>query len=161
MISRVPQSIMIFASLVILLATGCESALDESAYDEAEIRTTLVRLEDQLNLGVDALQCGLPEVGEGDPIFVSNGFVVRSASELRELCVDIVEPRTRAEWQIDTVSVNILSRNIALVVREGTYTMHFKERESLTVDPVITTIWHRLDGQWKMVHLHESSVEMF
>jgi len=148
--------------LLMLISTGCNSVPEtESEYDVEKIRRTLLQLEDQLNLGVDSLQCGLPEVGEGDPIFVSNGFVVRSGDELRDLCVGLVEPRTGAVWEIDTVSVNVLSSDVAYVVREGTYIISFKDRDSQSVDPVITTIWHRKGGEWKMVHLHESSVEIF
>ena len=148
--------------VVLIFGVGCAPKSDQKTETNMEeIRQTLLDLEDQLNLGIDSLQCELSEVGEGNPTFVSNGFVVQTGEELRELCVNLLEPRTGAEWEIDFRTVHVLSSEIAYVVRKGRYTINFKDRDTQVVDPVITTIWNRENGVWKMVHLHESSVELF
>jgi ketosteroid isomerase-like protein len=42
------------------------------------------------------------------------------------------------------------------VVREGKYTISFKDGKSETQHMVITTVWEKRDNAWQMVHLHES-----
>jgi len=154
--------LFVCVALIMLAMTGCKShAAQESEIDIGEIQQTVLQLENHLHLGVDSLRCGLPDVGEGQPTFVSNGFVIRTGDELREMCEELVAPRTGAVWVVDTISANVLSRDIAYVVREGNYTISFKDRDPQSVDAVITTIWHRQDEEWKMVHLHESSLEPF
>ena len=71
----------------------------------------------------------------------------------------MVAPRTGAVFAADVITANVLSSDVAYVVREGNYTINFRDRESRTVYLVMTTIWHRQDDGWKMVHLHESSRE--
>lgn len=155
------SQIALLFGLVLFLGACAQTTQEGTHPNVEEITSTLLNLEDQLNREVDSLQCGLDSVADGKPTFVSNGFVVQTAAELRELCVGLVEPRTGATWDNDFRVVHVLSNDAAYVVRKGTYTINFKDRKTQVVDPVITTIWSRIDGDWKMVHLHESSVEMF
>jgi len=157
-----PRECLILLLGSLLFVGGCAQAThEETTPDVEQVTERLLELENQLNLGVDSLQCGLELVADGKPTFVSNGFVIQTAEELREMCVGLVEPRTGATWNNDFRTVHVLSNNAAYVVRKGTYTINFSDRDTQVVDPVITTIWHLVDGQWKMVHLHESSVEIF
>jgi ketosteroid isomerase-like protein len=57
----------------------------------------------------------------------------------------------------DTVSAHVLSPDAAFVVREGVYTINFKDGSSRRSYVIMTSVWARQDGAWKMVHLHESS----
>ena len=157
--SRLWLLVLIFS---LLFLGACANAENEAPQINAEqITSTLLQLEDQLHLEVDELKCDLNLIADGKPTFVSNGFVVQQAQELREMCVDLVAPRTGASWDNDFVEVHVLSEKSAYVVRKGTYTINFKERDTQVVEPVITTIWQLIDGDWKMVHLHESSVDLF
>lgn len=69
----------------------------------------------------------------------------------------MVARRTGAVFEAETMTANALSEDVVYVVREGNYTINFKERESVTHYLVMTTIWHRQERGWRMVHLHESS----
>lgn len=118
----------------------------------------VLEAEDAMNHAVDGLDCesGLAYMAEAEPIFVASGMVVRSKGELGEVCEQMVAPRTGAVFAIDTRTANMVSDDVAVVVREGTYTINFRGQPSVDVDLVMTTVWQRtLDG-WKMVHLHES-----
>ena len=146
--------------IAVSAATGCASEPPQaSEVDLESVRETVLGLENQMNLAVDALQCGLAENGDREPIFVSGGQVVRTGSELREMCEQMVAPRTGAVFAVDVITANVLSSDVAYVVREGDYTINFRDRDSITIYLVMTTIWHRRDDGWKMVHLHESSRE--
>jgi hypothetical protein len=59
-------------------------------------------------------------------------------------------------YAVDTLTAQALSRDAAYVVREGTYTVSLKDGTSQCQYVVMTTVWDRTSGEWKMVHLHES-----
>ena len=145
----------------ILLAIGVPASCtpeppQASQVDIVVVRDTILALENAMNLAVDALQCGLPEIGDREPMFVSGGHVVRTGAELQENCEEMVAPRTGAVFAADRITANVLSNDVAYVVREGNYTINFKDGTSRTPYLVMTTVWHRQDDGWKMVHLHES-----
>lgn len=140
---------------------GCSAPETEPTTAEIQaVRDTVLRLEEAMNSAVDALDCdaGLTHLGEREPIFVSLGHVVRTAGALREACEEMVAGRTGARFEIDARTANVLSEDTAFVVREGDYTIDRIDGTSSTIYLVMTTVWHRDDDGWKMVHLHESIV---
>lgn len=157
-----PRAIQLCALALMLLGPAACSPASEtppSEPDWAAIEDSVLALEESMNAGIDSLDCrtGLVALGEREPIFVFNGRVVRTASAFREGCEQVVAPRTGAVWDVETITPNALSEDVVYVVREGTYTVNYKERETGTSYMVMTTIWHRQEGGWRMVHLHESS----
>lgn len=122
------------------------------------VRDTVIALENALNLAVDGLDCakGMTVIGEKQPVFVSNGWVVRSKPALSTACESMVAPRTGATFIVDTLTAHALSPGSAYVVREGAYTINYRDGRTETLRLIMTTVWERLDGQWRMVHLHES-----
>ena len=122
------------------------------------IRDTVTALETSMNLAVDALDCttGLSYIADEPPVFVSNSRVVRTRAALQTLCQAMVAPRTGATFVTDTVSAHALSPDAAYLVREGNYTINFKDGRAETQRLIMTTVWQRKQGEWKMVHLHES-----
>lgn len=98
----------------------------------------------------------MAHMGNQEPAFVGNGMVVRTAAAMREMCGGMVALRTGAVFVIDTLNAHALSSESAYVVREGEYTMNFVDGRSNTVRLIMTTVWARQNGEWKMVHLHES-----
>jgi len=112
-----------------------------------------------MNSAVDSLDCeeGLARVGDREPVFVTDARVVRTADALRDLCEDMVAGREGAHFEIDDRTANVLSGDAAFVVREGEYTIRRVDGTSSTIRLVMTTVWHRGDEGWRMVHLHESA----
>jgi len=147
-----------FTLLAFAAAAGCTPEPPQtSQVDVAAVREEVLELENAANLAVDAGQCEFPGLGDREPIFVSGGRVVRTGSELLEMCEEMVAPRTGAVFAPDRITANVLSNDVAYVVREGNYTINYKDGTSRTVYLVMTTVFHRQDEGWKMVHLHESS----
>jgi ketosteroid isomerase-like protein len=130
-----------------------------SEADAQAIRDTVIKLEDAMNLAVDSLDCdvGMASFGDQEPIFVSSGRVTRTRTAMRGVCETMVAPRSGAVFVVDTLTAHALSSDAAYVVREGTYTVNFKDGTSRRTFLVMTTVWARQSGGWKMVHLHESS----
>jgi ketosteroid isomerase-like protein len=147
----------VFLSLV---AAGCAPS-PAPTLTEAQargIRDTVTALENTMNLAVDALDCttGLGYIGDQQPVFVSNARVVRTKPALQTLCESMVAPRTGAIFATDTLSAHALSPDAAYLVREGNYTINYKDGRAETQRLIMTTVWARENGEWKMVHLHES-----
>jgi hypothetical protein len=146
--------------MIVLLGalTACADPPPPAATADLDaIRDTVLELENQMNLAVDATECEMPEIGDLDPLFVSNGGVVRTFSELSEVCEAMVAPRTGAVFDADRITAQVLSPEVALVVREGNYTINYKEGDPETVYLVMSTVWQRGAEGWKMIHLHEST----
>ena len=156
-----PRAIRLCVPALMLLGPAACSPASETPpeTDWAAIEDSVLALEESMNAGIDSLDCrtGLVALGEREPIFVFNGSVVRTASAFREGCEQVLAPRTGAVWDVETITANALSEDVVYVVREGSYTVHYKEREAGTSYLVMTTIWHRQGSGWRMVHLHESS----
>jgi ketosteroid isomerase-like protein len=146
--------------LLAVSAIGCGTSVSDQMQEQdlKDIQETLLTLENEMNLAVDRNDCeaGLSHLGEREPIFVMMPQVVRTSDELRERCGRRKSMFASASFSIDTITVNALSRDVAYVVREGNYTLNFKDGQSPTRFGAMTTIWNRVEGEWKMVHLHES-----
>ena len=144
--------------LALAMLTACaEPAPPAAAPDLDALRDTVLQLEGQLNAEAMALNCSMPELGDGDPLFVSQGNVARTRAEFVDTCAQMVAPRTAGEYDAERITAHVLSPDAAIVVREGNLTINFRERESWTGRVVVTSVWHRGDEGWKAVHLHESS----
>jgi ketosteroid isomerase-like protein len=147
---------------VIAVAAAMACAGGEGApapdIDDAAIADTVLRLENEMNTAVDALDCdaGLAPIGDREPIFVGNGYALDTRSELVDMCAQMVAARTGAEFDIEDIDAHVLSPDAAYVVRRGDYTIHGTDDTSTTVYLIMTTIWHREPDGWRMVHLHES-----
>ena len=89
-------------------------------------------------------------------MFVTNSIVIRARDTFRKACDGMVAKRTGAVYAIDTLTAQAISRDAAYVVREGMYTVSMKDGTSQRQHLVMTTIWQRTNGEWKMEHLHES-----
>ena len=146
--------------LVPLALAGCSPpGVGPTTAELEAVRDTVLRLEEAMNSAVDALDCeaGLAHVGGGEPIFVSMGRTVGTADELRTMCEEMVAGREGAHFEIDDRTANVLSTDAAFVVREGDYTIDRVDGTSPTIHLVMTTVWHRGEDGWRMVHLHESA----
>lgn len=149
------------AFLLVAVSMGCTAPRSRTIpeADAQAIRETVIALENSMNRSVDALDCaaGLASAGAREPIFVSNGYVVRTRDALLEMCETMVSKRTGAVFAMDHLAAHVLSPNAAYVVREGEYTINRQDGTSNRVYMVMTTLWSREGDGWKMVHLHESA----
>jgi ketosteroid isomerase-like protein len=148
-------------AITLVAAMGC-FAPQPSAITVAKAKSvtdTVTVLENAMNLAVDRLDCtaGFASIGDLEPMMVSSARVRRSRATFRATCDTMVAPRTGAVFVIDTLSVHALGPDAAYVVREGVYTVNLKDGTTRRSYFVMTTIWSRQGGSWKMEHLHESS----
>jgi ketosteroid isomerase-like protein len=151
---------MSFAGVTLACAVAC-TAPKTAAMTDAEaraVRDTVTVLENATNMAVDRLDCAaaFTFVGNREPMFVTNTTVIRKRDTFRKACDGMVANRTGAVYATDTLTAQALSRDAAYVVREGMYTVSMKDGTSQRQVLVMTTIWDRTSGEWKMVHLHES-----
>ncbi len=149
-----------FAVVTLAFAVACAPPKTMAMTDEEarSVRDTVTVLENEMNLAVDRLDCtaGYQSIGNREPMFVTNTRVFRSRTAFREACDKLIANRTGAVYAVDTLTALALSRDAAYVVREGTYTVSRKDGTSERQYLVMTTVWDRTSGEWKMVHLHES-----
>lgn len=145
----------------LLAGTACSPAQPQpmTSAEAQVIGDSVIALERATNLAVDRLDCtaAFANVDADEPAFVSGGHVVRTQAAFRRACDAIVAPRTGAVFATDTVTAHALGRDAAFVVREGVYTVNMKDGSTRRSRLIMTSIWARKDGVWKMVHLHESS----
>lgn len=147
-------------ALAALIACAPAAPAEFTEADAQAVRDTVTTLENAMNLAVDGLDCdgGLAHMRGREPVFIGNARVVRTDAAVREMCSAMVAPRTGATFVMDTLTAHALSADAAYVVREGSYTIDFKEGPSQTMRLVMTTIWERHAEGWRMSHLHESFV---
>jgi len=142
--------------VVTLGVSGCVEP--DRELDVDAIGQVVLDLEYEMNFEVDQNDCGagLIHLGDRQPIFVMQSRITRSAADLRERCSNREYLFSSAEFEIAQRKVNVMSENVAYVVREGDYTMNYRDGRTITLFGVMTTIWNRVGDTWKMVHLHES-----
>ena len=85
--------------------------------------------------------------------FYANGRPSPPRNRIRDFCENI--PRPFADLASANLTVNPLSAHAGYVVR----TRAFDKNEQIRVHEIVTKIWNRIDGEWKMVHLHSTVQE--
>lgn len=153
--------VALWVGLASAFATACAPVQPEgmSEVEAQAIRDTILGLAESADAAVDALDCatGVGAFGDWDPLFVSNGTVIRTRPALSEMCERMVAGRTGALYEVERATVHVLSADAAYLVREGDYTIHYRDRDDRKSTLVITGVWVRGAGGWKRVHFHESS----
>jgi ketosteroid isomerase-like protein len=150
-----------FVPIAIIVLAACSTARPQvvASADPQAVRDSVIALENATNSAVDRLDCAaaFENIGDQEPMFVTGGRVFRTRAAFRQACEALVAPRTGAVFVTDTVSARTMSPDAVYVVREGVYTVNFKDGTSRKTYLVMTSLWTRQGGAWKMVHLHESS----
>ena len=148
---------------LIVLAAGmaCSSLQPRpiTAVTALAVRDTVIALENATDLAVDRPDCpaAFENIGDGEPIFVSSGRVFGTRTAFRGACDTMIASRTGAVFVTDTASAHVLSPDAAFVVREGVYTVNLMDGSLRRTYLIMTSVWARQDGGWKMLHLHKSS----
>jgi len=149
-------------SPLLLLACACARPAPAPPGDAeaAALRDSVLALETAMNGAVDRGDCatGLGFIGDRRPLFVSGGHVVRTHAALLAMCGTMVAPRAGATFATDSVAAHLLGRDAVYVVREGLYTVRYRDGHARVEHLVMTTIWERGADGWRMVHLHESAI---
>jgi len=153
------KAMTMFAIAVVAMACSSAHPRVIVGAEALAMRDTVTALENATNLAVDRLDCAaaFENIGDQDPMFATGGRIFRTRAAFRAACETIVAPRTGAVFATDTVSAHVLSPDAVYVVREGVYTVNFKDGTTRRTYLVMTSLWTRQTGAWKMVHLHESS----
>lgn len=151
---------LISGAVVLVSLMGCAMSQGKPM-TEAEaksVRDTVMVLEHATNLAVDRLDCAAAfgNVGDREPMFVTNALIFRKRPAFRSACDGMIVPRSGAVFAVDTVTAQALSPDAAYVVSEGIYTISMKDGTSTRQHLVMTTVWARQADGWKMAHLHES-----
>jgi ketosteroid isomerase-like protein len=89
-----------------------------------------------------------------DITFYANGRSAPSKNVIKKFCEDI--PRPFKGLSTGNLTVYPLTSNSAYVVR----TLEFEKNEKILVREIVTKIWNRFNGEWKMVHLHSTVKEI-
>jgi ketosteroid isomerase-like protein len=148
--------------LSIAAVPGCRQPRPAPIMDahSAALRDSLIALDNTMNQAVDSLDCpkAMRYIGDEQPVFISGGRVIRTHAQLASLCDVLVAPRTGAVFVPQAVTAHMLSPDAGYVVREGQYTVHYRDGRVRSEHLAMTTIWARRAGRWQMVHLHESMV---
>jgi ketosteroid isomerase-like protein len=143
-------------------APGCRQPRPPPVTDarSAALRDSLIALDRTMNQAVDGLDCpkAMGFIADEQPVFISGGRAIRTRAQLASLCDALVAPRTGAVFVPQAVTAHLLSPDAGYVVREGEYTIHYRDGRVRSEHLAMTTIWARRAGRWQMVHLHESMV---
>jgi hypothetical protein len=83
-------------------------------------------------------------------------FELTSLEEGVQMCRAIRQNRVSAREEIVDERVEVLSRDAAVLITRGVYTVQLRDGRTTVRPQVVTTVWARQDGEWRRVHLHES-----
>lgn len=86
--------------------------------------------------------------------FHANGRSSPPKSVIERFCQNI--PRPFGELNKESLTVHPLNKDAAYVIR----TLEYDKNEEVKVMETVTKIWNRIDGKWKMVHLHSTVKEV-
>ena len=158
----------VFAAFALTVFAGCQAATTELTEERkaeivAEIRqvysgwlTTL----DPINF--DATLSYMHPAPEdyfvGEPAqWVNLLSVYPNTDRVREAWEPIMAQRRSQTQTVSEEYFAVLSENIALHILEGTYAI--TDTLGNTTDPdqnSLTSVWVRHEGEWKMLHMHQS-----
>jgi len=89
-----------------------------------------------------------------DITFLANGRKVPSKQVVGKFCNSIPRPFKTA--QVNTMDVYPLSETTGYVIR----TLKYPKDENTMMLEYVTKIWKKIDGNWKITHLHSTVKEM-
>lgn len=144
------------------LLAGCQTATNELTDEQkAALTDSVTAVHEkmtQLWLAADfdsvmPYFLNAPEVG-----WAWAGGIRYGYDELSALFRPILDGIVSAEFTVADRRVDVLARDVACVREYGVYSTTYTTGETQPRDPfVMTTIWVRRNGEWKMLHFHESS----
>jgi hypothetical protein len=96
-----------------------------------------------------------PEVG-----WAWSGGVRYGYDDIAALFRPILDSFESANFAVGDRRVDVLARDAACVREYGAYSTTYTTGMTRLRDPfVMTTIWVRRSGEWKVLHIHEASTE--
>ena len=131
--------------------SGVQRAAIEKAVLEADDRATLAGQE----RNADKLFDFMHENDKGS--VVMNGNLLRTRDQARSQVRDNFRAVSQIEYRWKQRLVTVLAPEIALVVSDGESTVTSPQGSSFVASFVQTAVWMLKDGQWKILHAHQSS----
>lgn len=121
--------------------------INNEKYDSGSLQKFMTYIDDNAD-----------QVWVADPAVVSfNVNLFNKRADLENIWKEMLEARSSTNVRMLNQYFSILSKDQVLEVNEGDYTLTGKD--GLTFGPyrmVNTIIWVNRNGQWKMLHCHES-----
>jgi hypothetical protein len=90
--------------------------------------------------------------------FVAQGRLIEPGNreDAVRLCRMIKQDRLSAHEDVQEQRVEVMSRDAAVVVTRGVYTVRYRDSRTIVRPQVVTSVWARNADGWRRVHLHES-----
>ncbi|GAA0871981.1 hypothetical protein GCM10009117_11270 [Gangjinia marincola] len=89
-----------------------------------------------------------------DITFLANGKKVPSKKVVEKFCNSIPRPFKTAT--VDKLEIYPLNETTGYVIR----TLEYPKNETIKMSEYVTKIWTKIDGEWKITHLHSTVKEM-
>ena len=86
--------------------------------------------------------------------FLANGRIAPSKSVVSKFCLSV--PRPFKNPTFDKVEIYPISETVGYVIRN----LEYHKDESTKISELVTKIWKKSDGEWRITHLHSTVKEV-
>lgn len=84
---------------------------------------------------------------------------MRNYEELKKACSEYYTALKQQKLSTISEKFNVIDRNLVIVAWTGNITAQFKNSDTMNMSNYsVTNVFKKIDGQWKIIHSHESSL---
>lgn len=145
----------------VAMFAACAAAGDRPLTDaeRAAIADTIRELSRETARAVDTGECEVAAAAVGGGfVLAAQGRMIElgSGEDMLALCDRWRQERLSAHEEIGEQTVHVLGRDAAYVLTRSVYTVTFRDGRTSQRPQVVTSVFERGAGGWRLVHLHES-----